>query len=105
MNKSRIALFIIGILFLTAMYAACGSAEGGGDGDYACSYETRSTDGCDGYGFGDWEEECFSFNADDYFITPQEVCDNVTTGGVFCEAGCCVDFEFRNVSLDSGFCS
>lgn len=103
MNAYRSILMALAILCLISTYAACGG-EGDDGGDYACSYETRRTDGCDGYGWGDWVAECFSFNADDYVITPQQVCDNVTEGGLFCEAGCCVDFEFRNASLTQGFC-
>jgi len=95
---------VIVIQLFALLFVGCG---GGGDsgGNYACSYEKRVTDGCDGYGFGAWETECFSFNSDDYKITPEEVCDNMTTGGYNCEANCCIDAEFRNIDLSSGFCS
>jgi len=102
----------VGGSFLSRLVLAFGAlcllgGCGGGDegsGQFACQYEERTTDGCDGYGFGAWESECTSFNADDYWISAQEVCSNITDGGVHCEAGCCVDFEFRNVVLTSGSC-
>lgn len=105
MIRSRSSYLALGILLFCLMLAGCGGGGGDGDGYFACSYEKRVTDGCDGYGFGDWTEECFSFNSDDYYITAEEVCDNVTTGGYFCEAGCCIDTEFRNVNLSSGDCT
>lgn len=104
MKVYRISFLALALILLASIYAGCGSESEEDGGNYACSFETRVTDGCDGYGFGDWQEECFSFNADDYYITPQEVCDNVTTGGYYCEAGCCIDTEFRNVQLSSGTC-
>ncbi|HEX5037831.1 MAG TPA: hypothetical protein VFX30_11795 [bacterium] len=114
MSKKRATIlggFAAGFLALAAFYSAgpagCGGegSSGGGDGNFACSYEKRVTDGCDGFGFGEWEADCFYFNEDDYTITPEEVCDNITEGGVTCEADCCIDTEFRNVELNEGFCS
>lgn len=102
--KTHKLIVAVSLMVLAFSFAGCGGGDGG-SGDFACSYETRVTDGCDGYGFGDWTAECVSFNADDYVITAEEVCNNITTGGVFCQAGCCVDSEFRNVSLTSGFCN
>jgi len=103
----------LGLLALGALYSAgpagCGgeggSGGGGGDGDFACFYEKRVTDGCDGFGFGDWEEDCVYFNEDDYTITPEEVCGNITEPGVTCESDCCIDTEFQSVELVEGFCS
>lgn len=103
MRKYKSSFWALVIITFTVLLASCGGV-GDSDGNFACYYETRVTDGCDGYGFGDWEEECYSFNSDDYYITPEEVCDNVTSGGYYCEAGCCIDKEFRNVELTSGFC-
>lgn len=100
-----------GFLTLMALYSAgpagCGGdgGSGGGSGNFACSYDKRVTDGCDGYGFGDWEYDCVTFNEDDYVITPEEVCGNITDGGYFCEADCCIDTEFQNVDLFEGSCS
>lgn len=71
---------------------------------YACQYEERTTDGCDGYGFGPWESVCYQFDSEDYYITPQEVCGNVTEPGLHCQAGCCVDFQYQNVNLSQGTC-
>lgn len=104
-----------GLLAIASLYSAgpagCGGGNGGGggtgggSGNFACSYEKRVTDGCDGMGFGEFETECISFNEDDYVITPEEVCNNITESGVFCEADCCIDTEFRNVELTEGSCS
>ncbi|HSA58637.1 MAG TPA: hypothetical protein VLJ37_03025 [bacterium] len=100
-----------GFLTLMALYSAgpagCGGdgSGGGGSGAFACSFDKRVTDGCDGYGFGPWESGCETFNEDDYVITPDEVCANITDGGYFCEAGCCIDTEFQNISLAEGNCS
>lgn len=97
MRAYHLPVLVLGFIML----ALTGCGGGDSDGYYTCSYEKRVTDGCDGYGFGDWEEYSFSFNADDYYIEPDQVCANVTTDGVHCEAGCCVDAEFRNVDLSS----
>jgi len=105
MKKANSTLILVSTLLCSLVIAGCGGGGGDGSGYFACSYETRVTDGCDGYGFGEWTEECFSFNSDDYYITAEEVCDNITSGGYFCEAGCCIDTEFRNVSLTQGDCS
>ena len=72
---------------------------------YACSYEQRKTDGCDGQGFEAWVSECFEFDTEDYNITASEVCGNVTNAGLFCQAGCCIDYEYRSVDLSRGTCS
>ncbi len=99
----RLALVVLGAsLLCTCLFCACGGGDGGGN--YACSYESRHT-GCNNSTWTEWEAECFSFNSDDYYITPEEVCANVTDGGVYCEAGCCIDTEFRNVDLSAGDCS
>jgi hypothetical protein len=98
-----------GLLALASLYSAgpagCGGEGGSGGGDFACSYDKRVTDGCDGFGFGEFESECISFNEDDYTISPDEVCSNLTEGGVFCESDCCIDTEFQNVELTEGSCS
>ena len=86
------------------LLCACGGGGDGGGGNYACSYESRHT-GCGDSVWTDWEAACVSINSDDYVITPQEVCDNLTAGGEFCDAGCCIDTEFRNVEFTSGDCS
>lgn len=103
MKRDKVALLAVAFVAFALVFSSCG---GGGDGDgwYACSYEKRVTDGCDGYGWGDWVSECFAFNSEDYYISPEQVCANVTEGGLFCQAGCCVDSEFRNVSLTEGDC-
>jgi hypothetical protein len=98
MRTYRMHVLVIGLVALA--FAGCGGG-GGSDGYYTCSYEKRVTDGCDGYGFGEWQADSFSFNSDDYYIEPSEVCANVTTGGEYCEAGCCIDAEFRDVQLTS----
>ena len=89
------------LLFVAVLAPAC---SGEGTTIYACRYEERTTDGCDGYGFGPWESACYEFDADDYYITPQEVCGNVTESGLHCQAGCCVDFDYQNVDLEPGGC-
>lgn len=114
-GKARVILsgLTVGLLALGALYSAgpagCGgdggSGGGGGDGNFACFFEKRVTDGCDGAGFGEFEPDCVYFNEDDYVITPEEVCDNITESGVTCESDCCIDTEFRNVELVEGFCS
>ena len=86
----------------TLIIPAC---AGEGSTIYACSFEERTTDGCDGFGFGPWESECFEFDSEDYNISPQEVCGNVTEPGLHCQAGCCVDFDYQNVDLSNGTCS
>jgi len=100
-------LCLIGVIALGLM-TIVGTGGNGDDGDeggiYACSYEKRGTDGCDGYGWGAWEAGCYQFNSEDYYISPEEVCANITDGGLFCQAGCCVDSEYRNVQLTSGSC-
>lgn len=83
-------------------WVGCGGEDGGGT--YACSYEERQTDGCDGYDFGEWLYECQEFNADDYYITPSEVCANLTEDGLYCTGGCCIDYEVRSVELGPGTC-
>ena len=101
MRTYSLPILVIGFVVFVLTLTGCGG--GGGDGYYTCSYDKRVTDGCDGYGFGAWEQQSFSFNSDDYYITPDEVCANVTDGGLHCEAGCCVDAEFSNVDLSSDF--
>lgn len=91
---------MIGVVAL--LLKGCDEDDGGGL--YACSYEKSTTDGCDGYGFGPWEPGCVSINADDYYISPEEVCGNITDGGQHCQAGCCVSARYQNVHLDSGGC-
>ena len=104
--KRYVFSFLVGICALGAMMVltACPDSEDDGGGNYACSYEYRRTDGCDGYGFGAWESGCYDINADNYWISPEEVCDNMTDGGAWCEAGCCVSSQYQNVSLSSGSC-
>jgi len=102
MRKLSLVILMSFIAALAVSLAGCGSDGGGGQ--YACSYEERRTDGCDGYGFGSWTEECFTFNADDYYISPEQVCANVTSSGLECTSTCCVDFDFQNVQLTSGSC-
>jgi hypothetical protein len=97
-------LMLVCVLFIMVVLAGCPASEDEGGGNYACSYEERRTDGCDGYGFGSWESGCYDINADNYVISPEEVCDNLTDGGLWCEAGCCVDAQYQNVSLSSGSC-
>lgn len=95
-------------LTLASLYTAGPAGCGGGSGEdrnFACSFEKRVTDGCDGFGFGEWEADCFYFNEDDYTITAEEVCANFTEGGVTCASDCCIDTEFQNVELNEGFCS
>ncbi len=92
------------LVFLALAATAC---TGGEDETpiRCCSYDERSTDGCDGAGFGPWQSLAFEFDADDYVISAEEVCDNVTQSGLFCEGGCCIDYEYRNVILKKGECS
>lgn len=97
-------LLAISALFFFLVLTACPDPEDDDGGNYACAYEKRSTDGCDGYGFGSWESGCYDFNSDNYYISAQEVCNNMTDGGLWCEAGCCVDTQYQNVSLSSGNC-
>lgn len=87
---------------LALMALACNFQEE--DTTYSCAYEESKTDGCDGMGFGPYVAECFEFDSEDYNISAQEVCDNVTTPGLYCEAGCCIDYRYQNVSLSHDSC-
>lgn|GEM_PF-2467163 len=102
MRRDRSALLAMGFLAFALVFSSCG---GGGDGNgwYSCSYETRHT-GCNNYDYTDWEAECVSINSEDYYITPQEVCDNLTENTTTCEAGCCVTSEFRDKTFAEGEC-
>jgi hypothetical protein len=97
------------LLALASVATACGG--GGGDSaggssggtNYACSYESRHT-GCNNSVYTAWTEGCFSFNSENYNISPQQVCTNVTTGGLACAAGCCITTQYQHVALNAGSC-
>jgi hypothetical protein len=90
---------VLGVMSITGV--GCGDDSGG---YYACSYEQRRTEGCSATTWGSWAYECVDFNSDDYYITPQEVCANLTSDDLYCEAGCCIDYEHRSIDLSPGTC-
>ncbi|BDI03618.1 hypothetical protein CATMQ487_05880 [Sphaerotilus microaerophilus] len=90
-------------IFVSVSLVACG----GGDSDssvYACTYQKRTSQTCNRYDYGAWTSGCRSFNVDDYTISAQQVCSNLTKGGLYCASSCCIDSEYRSVSLTSGTC-
>jgi hypothetical protein len=109
MRTKTLVTAVIVVLSLTALIASCGEdededGEGGGGGIYACSYEKRGT-GCNNYIFGAWEAGCDQFNSADYYITPEQVCANLTSGGLWCGGtSCCITTEYQNVILVAGTC-
>lgn len=102
MKPICIAPLAASLIILALSWSACG--DDGGGGTYACAYEQRRTEGCSAASWQDWVYECVEFNADDYFITPEEVCANLTEDGLFCQAGCCIDYEHRSIDLNRGSC-
>lgn len=90
-------------LLATVLLAACG---GGSEESsiYACSYEKRVSQTCNRYDYGAWSSGCRTFNADDYTISAQQVCANLTTGGLHCASTCCIDSQYRSAALQSGSC-
>jgi hypothetical protein len=97
---------VIMMLLVVTLSACGGSGSGDGGGTtYTCSWEERHT-GCDGYGYGEWHSECYHFDSEDYYITPQEVCDNHTpdTSDPVCtqSGSCCIYTQTRNASLVHG---
>jgi len=102
MNRFSKVMTVVLLGIFSSIWTACGDDSGG---SYACAYEQRRTEGCDAQTWGDWAYECVGFNSDDYYITPAEVCANLTESGLYCEAGCCIDYEHRNIDLHKGSCS
>jgi len=102
MKRIQTVALVLLVVIMSVGWLGCG--DDGAGGTYACAYEERRTDGCDGTGWQDWEYECVEFNADDYYITPGEVCANLTESGLYCEAGCCIDYEHRSIDLHKGTC-
>ena len=93
----------IGLFLLLLCLSACDDEEDGGI--YCCSFEENKTDGCDGMGWEGWNFESVEFNSDDYYITPDEVCDNQTEAGLFCQSSCCIDYQYQNIELSKGSCN
>ena len=90
---------------LCASLLLCACGGGGDDASlYACAYEKRSSQTCNHYDWGAWVAGCTGFNADDYHITAQQVCSNLTQGGTHCASSCCIDSQYRNVALREGSC-
>jgi len=102
MNKCIVGSVVAVLLGVVALSGAgCGADAGG---VYACSYEQRRTEGCSASTWQSWAAECVEFNADDYYISPEEVCGNLTSDDLYCEAGCCIDYEHRSIELTQGTC-
>ena len=93
------------VLVLASMggLLSCGGSDGDGGGQQACVYESRHT-GCNNSTYTAWTAGCFAFNADAYTISPQQVCSNITAGGLACAAGCCVTSQYRIGALRNGNC-
>lgn len=98
-------MLLAGLLLGLVSLSAGGCAHEQGGGYYSCSYEQSRTDGCDGMGFEPYVWECVDFNSDDYWISPEEVCANITDDSPYCQGGCCIDYRFRNVYLTKGTCN
>ena len=92
-------------LLATLLVSACG---GGDDDDgpknYACRYQTRHSNCNQAAPTGPFTAGCFQFDANNYNISPQQVCNNVTSGGTSCSATCCVVTQYQNASLSAGNC-
>ena len=95
------------VVLLCVIIAVCGcpnnDSNSSGGQRYACSYEKRSS-ACGGGNYSVWKKECYSFNSSDYTISPQQVCNNVSSNDTHCAAGCCIYVEGRNAVLTAGSC-
>jgi hypothetical protein len=88
-----------------AAAVGCGGDNGDGGGTYCCRYESRHTP-CGGGTYSNWQAEKYEFNIDDYVAgwTPEAVCNKFTGNWTNCEAGCCINGQYRNNTLSSGKC-
>ncbi|MCA9608335.1 MAG: hypothetical protein KC619_22150 [Myxococcales bacterium] len=85
------------VLPLLFLVAACGEAVP--RSDFYCTYESRRTS-CSSSDFGPWTSECtlvdFEIRDD---LTPDTFCaEAYPPTDTECAGGCCVSFEFRNVT-------
>lgn len=96
------ATLVLAASSAAALVNGCGGSDA--DTRYACSYEKRVSQTCNRTDYGAWSRGCSAFDADNYNITPQQVCQNITRGGLHCASSCCIDSEFRSVSLAGGTC-
>lgn len=105
-SKARLrrAALVLAAASATALVHSCGGSGGEADTRYACSYEKRVSQTCNRTDYGAWTRGCSAFDADNYTITPQQVCQNITSGGLHCASSCCIDSQFRSVSLAGGTC-
>lgn len=103
MKWSAVCLVFVPLL-LVGFVTSCGNGDGDGGTQYACSYQKRSSQTCNHYDWGAWQSGCITFNSNDLTVSPQQYCDNLTTGGTYCAAGCCIDTQYQNKNLRQGTC-
>ena len=92
------------LLPLLAVFAACGGSGSSSSGLWCCTWEHRYS-ACGGGSYSAWEPQSDSFNADDYYITPQEHCSNMAVpSATSCAGDCCIYVENQNGALNPGAC-
>ena len=100
MKSLTLSLMLVTLLALPLILGACGDDEG--VTCFTCLYEKRTTS-CSSSSFGPWEsgEATIDFELKDG-LTPTQFCsDAYPASDIECGGGCCIDFQFRNVSVGS----
>ncbi|UCD85481.1 MAG: hypothetical protein JSU92_04625 [Deltaproteobacteria bacterium] len=102
-QRALSAAVILMLCGVGLFFASCGNGDGDDGGDIACYYEGRHT-GCNNSVWTDWEEGCADFPEWNYDSPAQACRDAYPSYDYYCEAGCCIDVEYRNVDPVSGSC-
>lgn len=82
-SKARLrrAALVAAVATGAALVHGCGGSGNEGGTRYACAYEKRASQTCNRSDYGAWTRGCSAFDADNYTVTPQQVCQNMTSGG------------------------
>ena len=102
LSRPYLFLGLIVFLFLYGQ-TSCESSED--DGTITVIYEKRSTSGCDGYGYGEWEQHCYTSDNWRSDITLKDVEEIYSGTKLNCELNCCVSFQYRNADAFYGTCT
>jgi uncharacterized protein YceK len=105
--KQSVVYVLVVTLIVAGFLAGCGLVDKDDDSGgkaYKCSYQKRSSQTCNHYDWGAWQSACTSFNSDDLTVSPEQYCNNLTKGGLYCASSCCIDSQYQNVNLAEGTC-
>lgn len=90
------------ILIILPLFMACSNSDDGTPECFTCEFEKRTTS-CSSSSFGPWEADVaiIDFELRDG-LTPQGFCNEAyPANDIECGGGCCISFQFRNVSVGS----